>query len=80
MPGDPVLVSRCFWSFLLSVLEYCSHIWISAAASHLGLLDRVVSNAVRFSDGQVVCNLKHRRRVAALCMFHKIYCNSKHAL
>ena len=22
--SDPVLVSKCFWSFLLPVLEYCS--------------------------------------------------------
>ena len=72
MFGDPVMVLRCFWSFLLPVLEYCSPVWISAASSHLGLLDRVVSKAVRLSDGLVVCDLKYKRCVAALCMFHKI--------
>ena len=41
--SDLVLVLRCFWSFLLPVLEYCSPVWISTTASHLGLLDRVVS-------------------------------------
>ena len=51
------------------MLEFCSPVWMSAAASHLGLLDRVVSNAIRISDGLVVCDLEHRRRVAALCMF-----------
>ena len=45
--GDPVLVSRCFWRFLLLVLEYCSSVWMSAAVSHLDLLDRVVSKVVR---------------------------------
>ena len=53
---------------------------MSAAASHLGLLDRIVSKAVRLSDGLVVSNLKHRCHVAALCMFYKIYCNHNHVL
>ena len=39
---DPVLVSKYFWSFLLPVLEYFSPIWMSAADSHVRLLDRVV--------------------------------------
>ena len=49
--GDPVLGSSCFWSFLLPLLEYFSPVWMPAAASHL---DRVVSKAVRLSDGLVV--------------------------
>ena len=78
--GDPVLVLRCFWSFLFLVLEYCSSIWMSAASFHLGLLDCVVSKAVRLMDRLVLCNLEHRRRFAALRMFYKIYCNHNHAL
>ena len=35
---------------------------------------------MRFSDGLVVCDLEHRCRVAALCMFNKIRCNPDHAL
>ena len=35
----------------------------------------MVSKAVRLSDGLVVCDLEHRRRVAALCMFYKIHRN-----
>ena len=46
----------------------------------LHILYRVVSKAVRLSDDLVVCDLKHRRRVAALCMFYKIFCNHNHAL
>ena len=80
MFGDPVLVLRWFWSFLLPVLEYCSPLWMSAAASDLGLFDRVVSKAVRISYGLVVCDLKHRRRVAAFCMFYKIPRNPNHNL
>ena len=75
---------QCFFQGVFGasglLLEYYSPVCMSAAASHLGLLDRVVSKAVRFSDGLVVCDLKHRRRVAALCMFYKIYCYPNHAL
>ena len=62
------------------MLEYCSPVWMSAASSHLGLLDCVVSKAVKHSDGLVMCDLKHGHRVAALCMFYKIYCNPNYAL
>ena len=61
------------------MLEYCSPVCMSAASSHLGLLYRVVSKTVRLSDGLVASDLKHRRRVAALCMFYKIHCNPNHA-
>ena len=78
--GDPDLVPMCFWSFLLQVSEYCSSVWKSAAVSHLSLLDCVVSKAVRLSNGLVVCDLEHTRRVAALSMFYTIYCDPNHAL
>ena len=68
---DDSVVSRCFWSFVLPVLEYCSPVWMSAAAGHLELLDRVVRKVSAFSGG-VVCDLWHRRRVAALSVFFRI--------
>ena len=43
---DWSLLLRYFWSFVLSVLEYCSAVWCSPADSHLKLLDRVVWSAV----------------------------------
>ena len=42
---DKLLIGRCFWGFVLPVLEYCSAVWCSAAETHLKLLDRVVSGA-----------------------------------
>ena len=69
MFGDPVLVLRCF-----------SPVWMSAAASHLGLPDRVVLKAVRLRDGLIVCDLELKCRVTALCMFYKNFCNPNHAL
>ena len=40
-----LLLGRCFQSFVLPVLEYCSAVWYSATNAHLKLLDRVVSGA-----------------------------------
>ena len=47
-------------------------VWMSAATSHLSLLDRVVSQVGRLSGGSVSCDLLHRRRVASLSVFFKI--------
>ena len=69
---DVAVVAKCFWAFILPVLEYCSPVWMSAATSHLSLLDRVVSQAGRYSGGSVSCNLWHRRKVASLSVFFKI--------
>ena len=62
------------------MLLYCSPVRMSGAASHICLLDRLISKAVRLSDGLVVGDLDHKRRVAALCMFNKIRCNPYHTL
>ena len=40
--GGPSVLRKCFISFILPCLEYCSPTWSSAAASHLKLLDRNV--------------------------------------
>ena len=69
---DVVVVAKCFWAFILPVLEYCSPVWISAATSHLSLLDRVVGQVSRLSGGSVSCDLWHRRKLASLCVFFKI--------
>ena len=78
--GDRSLVARCFWSFLLPTLEYCSPVWGSAAECHLGLLDRIVRSAANLSAGGVECDLQHRRLVASLCMLYKITSNVTHPL
>ena len=74
---DRLLIGRCFWGFVLPVLEYCSAVWCSAADSHL---DRVVSGACFLAGGLLNCNLSHRRCVAVLCMLSKMRCNPKHRL
>ena len=75
---DSEVVTRSFWSYILSLLEYCSPVWLSAAACHLSLLDRIVRRAVALSEGRVICDLVHRRQVASLCMFFKIFHNAEH--
>ena len=61
---DVTVVAKCFWAFILPVLEYCSPVWMSAATSHLSLLDRVVSQVSRLSGGSV--------SQASLSVFFKI--------
>ena len=49
----------CFRSFLLPLLEYCSPIWMSAAARDLHLLDRVAHGGRVFFTDQSNYNLDH---------------------
>ena len=69
---DVAVVVKCFWAFILPVLEYCSPVWTSAATSHLSLLNRVVSQVSRLSGGRVSFDLWHSRKVASLSVFFKI--------
>ena len=69
---DRDLVRKCFMSFILPILEYCSPVWRSSAECHLHLLDRVISQASFLLNGDLSCDLWHRRDVASLCMFYKI--------
>ena len=77
---DRLLIERCFWGFVLPVLEYCSAVWCSAADTHLNLLDLVVSGACFISGAVLNCNISHRRSVALLWMLYKIRCNPMHPL
>ena len=69
--GDVAVVSKCFWAFILPVLEYCSLLWMSAATSHLLLLDRVIGRVSQLSGGSVNCDFWHRCIVESLCVFFK---------
>ena len=77
---DKLLIGRCFWGFVLPVLEYCSAVWCSADDTHLQLLDRIVSGACFLAGGMLNCNLSHLRSVAVLCVLNKIRCNQMHPL
>ena len=60
------LLGRCFRSFVLPVLEYCSALWCSAADTHLKLLDRAVSGPRFLTGGVFKCDVAHRQSVAVL--------------
>ena len=77
---DRSLLERCFRGLVLPVLEYCSAVCCSAADTHLGLLDRAVSDARFLTLGVFECDIAHRRSVAVLCMLYKIRCNPMHPL
>ena len=68
---------KCFFTFLLPIFEYCSPVWSSAADCHLALLDRVLRQ-VKILIPSLKIDLKHRRSVASLCMFYKIFSNDFH--
>ena len=70
--GDVAVVAKCFWSFILPVLDYCSPVWMSAATSHLLLLDCVIGRVSHLSGGSVSCDLWPRCKVASRSVFFKI--------
>ena len=76
---DRSILGRCF-SFVLSVLEFCSAVGCSAANTHLKLLDLKDSDAKFLTGGVFECDIAHRRSVAVLYMQNKIRCNAVHPL
>ena len=64
---DRSLLGRCFFCFVLPVLEYCSAVWCLAADTRLKLLDRAVSGARFLTVGVFECEIAHSRSVAVLC-------------
>ena len=75
-----LLVERCFWGFVFSVLVYCSAVWCSAANTHHKLQNHTVSGARFLTGGVFECDMAHHRSVAVLCMLYKIKCNPMHPL
>ena len=64
----------------MTVLEYFSAVWCSAADTHIGLLDSAVSGSSHLTGGVFECDLAHSRSVAVLCMLYKIRCTPMHPL
>ena len=77
--GNHDVLLRCFNSFILSSLEYCSPVWSSAADSHLKLLDKNL-RACKFLIPNLAISLQHRRFISSLCMLYKIFHNPSHPL
>ena len=75
---DDSVVLKCFFAFILPFFEYCSAVWMSAAPTHLNMLERVL-NSARFI-ARTPLSLEHRRQVAAHCFFFKIFNNPNHSM
>ena len=65
----------CFRSFVLPLLEYCSPVWMSAAAKDLSLLYIVVRGGRFLFPNSRNYDLDHRRVISCLSVFHKLYFN-----
>ena len=77
--GDHDVLLRCFNSFILPCLEYCSLVWSSAADSHRKLLDKNL-RACKFLIPNLTISLQHRHFISSLCMLYKIFHNLSHPL
>ena len=60
------MLLRCYFAFVLPILEYCYPVWGSAAECHLQLLERVFIFFFTLCPDQSFLMLCHRRRVAGL--------------
>ena len=69
---DTSVLLRCYYAFVLPILEYCSPVWGSASKCYLQLLERQVYPVARLFPDQIFLSLCHRRNVAALCMLNKV--------
>ena len=77
--GDHDVLLRCFNSFIPPCLEYCSPVWLSAADSHLKLIDKNL-RACKFLIPNLTISLQHRCFIGSLCMLYKIFHNPSHPL
>ena len=78
--ADTSVLLRCYFAFVLTILEYYSPVWGSAAEYHLQLLELQVYSVGRLCPDQSFLSLCHRRRVARFNMFFKVNSNSNHCV
>ena len=58
---DTSVLLRCYFAFVLPILEYSSPVWGSAAEFYLHILERQVYSVVRLCLDQSLLSLCHRR-------------------
>ena len=69
---DTSVLLRCYFAFVLPILEYCSPVCGSAVECYLQLLERQVYSAARLYPYQIFLSLCHRRRDAELSMLYTV--------
>ena len=67
--GTSVLL-RCYFAFVLPILEYCFPVWGSVVECQLHLLERQVYSVARLYSVQSFLSLCHRRRVTGFSMLY----------
>ena len=77
--GDHDVLLKCFNSFILPCLEYCSPVWSSADDSHHKLLDRNLQ-ACKFLIPNLTISLQHHRFISSMCMLYQIFHNPSYPL
>ena len=77
---DTSVLLRCYYAFVLPIIEYCPPVWVSAAKCHLQLLERQGYSLARHCPDETFLSLCHRRHVAALCVLDKVNSNQNHCL
>jgi hypothetical protein len=70
-------ILQIYKAYIRPCIEYCSHIWGAASKSYLHLLDSIQRRAVRIIRNPSITDnldsLQHRRDVADLSIFYKLY-------
>ena len=75
--GDYDVLLKCFNSFILPCLQYCSQVWFSAADSHLKLLENL--RACKSLIPNLTTDL-HCHFISSPCMHYKIFHSLSHPL
>ena len=70
---DDDLIKKCFYAFIFPYFEYCSAVWMSAAPTHLNMIQRLFTSAKFIARTNL--SLDHRGKVASICLFFKIFRN-----
>ena len=76
---DSEIIKTSFFAFILPCFEYCSVIWMSAADSHLRLLERALGS-IRFLLPDLIVDLHNRREISGLCLLFKIFNSENHPM
>ena len=65
---DSSLLLRCYFAFVLPIIEYCFPVWGSAAECDLQLLEHQVYSVARLCPDRSFLSMCHRHRGAGLSM------------
>ena len=74
------MLLRCYFAFILQILEYCSPVSGSGAECHLQLLVHQVYTVARLCPDQDSLSLYHQRNIVGLSLLFKINSCSDHYL